>query len=85
MDAKDKKIVIEDEDGKSYERDILFTYKSESSGLKYVFFFDGSSDDDEVQVLRFEDDGTLADVETDEEFKELEEVFNAYLEEQDTN
>ena len=83
MDEQDKKLVIQDEDGKNYEREILFTYESKTSGKKYVFFFDPLSKDDEVQVLRYSDEGTLEEVENNEEYEELEEVFNAYVEEQD--
>ena len=43
MDEQDKKLVIQYEDGKKYEREILFTYESKTSGKKYVFFFDPQS------------------------------------------
>jgi len=83
MVESDKKLVIQDEDGKSYEREILFTYESKNTSKKYVFFFDPTSDDDEVQVLRYSDEGTLEEVDSDEEYAELEEVFDAYIAEQD--
>ena len=83
MVESDKKLVIQDEDGKSYEREILFTYESKNNSKKYVFFFDPTSDDDEVQVLRYSDEGTLEEVDSDEEYAELEEVFDAYIAEQD--
>ncbi len=78
MDEKDKKLVIEDETGKRYEREILFTYENTENHKKYVFFFDSKAKDDEVQVLRYADDGTLEEVESDEEYEQLEEVFNSY-------
>ena len=83
MAEQNKKLVIQDEDGKQYEREILFTYDSKNRNKKYVFFFDPNSKDDEVQVLRYLDDGSLEEVDSDEEYAELEEVFNSYIEEQD--
>jgi uncharacterized protein YrzB (UPF0473 family) len=78
---QDKKIVIQDEDGKRYEREILFTYESKNTKKKYVFFFDPQSKDGEVQVLRYADDGTLEEVESDDEYGKLEDVFNSYVDE----
>ncbi|NCA96718.1 MAG: DUF1292 domain-containing protein [Bacteroidia bacterium] len=83
MAEQNKKLVIQDEDGKQYEREILFTYESKDRNKKYVFFFDPNSKDDEVQVLRYLDDGSLEEVDSDEEYTELEEVFNSYIEDQD--
>lgn len=82
MVEQDKKIVIQDEDGKRYEREILFTYESKDSKKKYVFFFD-PKEEGEVQVLRYLDDGTLEEVESDEEYEELEEVFNSYSDDEE--
>ena len=84
MVEQDKKIVIQDEDGKRYEREILFTYESTDSKKKYVFFFDPKEEEGEVQVLRYLDDGTLEEVESDEEYEELEEVFNSYSDDEET-
>ena len=83
MDEQDKKLVIQDEDGKRYEREILFTYESPERHKKYIFFFDPESKDDEVQVLRYSDEGTLEEVDSDEEYEELEEVFDSYIEGQE--
>lgn len=83
MVEQDKKLVIQDDDGKQYVREILFTYENKERNKKYVFFFDPNAKNEEVQVLCYVDDGSLEEVETDEEYAELEEVFNSYLDEQE--
>ena len=74
-----KQITIIDSEGKEHLMEILFTYENEERGTKYVFFFD-PADPDNVIPMRYQDDGTLEDIEDDEEYDEVEEVFNAYME-----
>ena len=83
MEPNEKQLIIEDEDGKRYVREILFTYENPERKSKYVFFFDPLDKDSEVQVLRYGDDGSLEEISDDEEYAEVEEVFNAYSDEQE--
>lgn len=73
-----KQITIIDGKGKEHLMEILFTYENEERGTKYVFFFD-PADPENVMPMRYKDDGTLEDIDDDEEYEEVEEVFNAYM------
>ena len=76
---QEKQITIVDGEGKEHLMEILFTYENEERGTKYVFFFD-PDDPENVIPMRYKDDGTLEDIDDEEEYDEVEEVFNAYLE-----
>ena len=76
---QEKQITIVDGEGKEHLMEILFTYENEERGTKYVFFFD-PADPENVIPMRYKDDGTLEDIDDEEEYDEVEEVFNAYLE-----
>ena len=74
----EKQITIIDGEGKEHLMEILFTYENEERGTKYVFFFD-PADPENVIPMRYQDDGTLEDIDDEEEYDEVEEVFNAYM------
>lgn len=74
----EKQITIVDGEGKEHLMEILFTYENEERGTKYVFFFD-PADPENVIPMRYQDDGTLEEIDDDEEYEEVEEVFNAYM------
>ena len=74
-----KELIVVDGEGKEHKMEILFTYEHEERGTKYVFFFD-PADPENVIAMRYLDDGTLEEIEDDEEYDEIEEVFNAYME-----
>jgi len=76
--VKENQIVITDAEGKEHLMEVLFTYEHPERGTKYVFFFD-PSDEENVLVMRYTDDGELSDIDDDEEYAEVEEVYNAYL------
>lgn len=78
---EDKRITVYDADGKEKEMEILFTYDNEERGTSYVFFFD-PKEPDNVIAMRYtinDDEWALEEIEDDEEYEEVEEVFNAYL------
>ena len=75
----DDEMVITTDSGEEKVMKILFTYESEQRGKQYVFLFEK---DDEDNVLVFsvnEKEGSLEEIEDDEEYAEAEEVFNAYM------
>ena len=90
-ELKDNQLVFVDENGNEILCDILFTYDSEEFNKSYVFFTPvGIADEEgkcEVGVASYvptEDGvGELHQVETDEEWDMLAEVFEAYAEEHD--
>ena len=74
-----KKMTVYDGDGNEHELEVLFTYEHEERGTSYVFFFDPKTPDD-ILCMRYDDDGNLYEVEDEDEFQEMEEVLEAYLE-----
>lgn len=79
MQMKDNQIIVTNEKGEEYRLEILFTYENEVRKTKYVLFFDPQNEED-ILVARYDEQGHLEDVDDDEEFDEVEEVLNAFLE-----
>jgi uncharacterized protein YrzB (UPF0473 family) len=79
MDIKDNsQMVVTDSTGKEHLMQILFTYDNEERNTSYVFFYDTEDKDEEVVVMRYTEEGELSQIEDDEEYDEVEEVFNAW-------
>lgn len=76
---KDNLIIIKDDSGIETEMEILFTYENEERKKSYVFFFD-PNDEENVICMSYNDNGELFEIEDDEEYEEIEEVFAAYNE-----
>lgn len=71
-------IIIKDEEKKTEkEMKILFSYENPETKIQYVFFFDDSKPD-EIYVMRYDDKGNLFEIESDEEYSELDEVLDSY-------
>lgn len=83
MKNKDNKIIITDDDGKEHTMEILFTYDNKERDASYVFFY-APNDPENVIAMRYTKDGELIDITDDEEYKEVEEVFNAYMDDPKT-
>jgi len=79
MASEEKQIIITDAEGKEHLMEVLFTYDNEERKTSYVFFYD-PSDEENVLVYKYTEDGELEEIEDDEEYDEVEEVFNAYME-----
>lgn len=81
MDLIDEKeITVEDSEGNRHVMEILFTYENEERNKKYVFLHE-KGNDEEIIAMEYTDDGELLEIESDEEYDEVEEVFNAFNEE----
>jgi len=79
MEIKDEKqMIVTDNEGKEHLMQILFTYENEERGTSYVFFYDTEDPNEEVIVMRYLESGELEPIEDDEEYDEVEEVFNAW-------
>ena len=79
MEIKDEKqMVVTDNEGKEHLMQILFTYDNEERDSSYVFFYDTEDPNEEVIVMRYLESGELEPIEDDEEYDEVEEVFNAW-------
>ncbi len=73
----DDDIIIYDEDGKEYLYKILFTYENQERGAEYCFIYEPSSED-EIIVMKYNEEHELFPVEDEEELEEAEEVLEAY-------
>lgn len=77
MEPIENEIVIVDEDGVEVKYEILFTYENEDRGAQYVLYFDPQNPD-EVYAARYNDQHELMEIETDEEWDEVQEVLNTF-------
>ena len=81
MEIKNEnQMVVTDSKGKEHLMNILFTYDNEERKTSYVFFYDSEDPNEEVIVMRYLESGELEPIEDDEEYDEVEEVFNAWQE-----
>ena len=76
-----KTLYIKDENGKEVAMDILFTFENEQTNKQYVLFMDPNDETGEVFASRYDDEGNLLPIETDEEWEMVEEVLGAFDEE----
>ena len=73
-------MTVTDNEGKEHLMQILFTYENEERQTKYVFFYEAGNEDADVMVMIYNDDGELIEIEDENEYAEVEEVFEAYQE-----
>lgn len=71
-------IYISDESGKEIEMKIYLTFEANDS--KYVVVY-SRDNEDELYSFKYDDNGNLYQIETDEELKMIDEVVGAYEEE----
>ena len=81
MEIKNEnQMVVTDSEGKEHLMNILFTYDNEERKASYVFFYDSEDPNEDVIVMRYLENGELEPIEDDEEYDEVEEVYNAWSE-----
>lgn len=76
-------LYVTDENGNEKRMEILFTFDDEEKGNKYVVFEDPENEDEEVFASRYDDEGNLLPIETDEEWAMVEEVIGAFAEDEE--
>jgi len=76
---EERQIIITDSEGKEHRMEILFTYDHPERKTSYVFFYNPEQPE-EVIAMRYNDQGELMEIDDDEEYGEVEEVFNAFNE-----
>lgn len=79
MELNEKQMSIVDGNGNEHIVEILFTYDNEERGTSYVFFYE-KDNPDEVIAMKYTDDGELIEIEDEDEYQEVEEVFQAFQE-----
>ena len=80
---EENKMYVIDDAGNEIEMEILFTFANEESGKNYVLFLNPQDDSDEVFVASYDEEGNLAEVTSEEEWTMVEEVFGAFVDEQE--
>ena len=65
---------IVDENGEEHVMEVMFTFDS-PDGISYVLFRDPLNEE-EIYAYRYDDDGNLIGLETDEEWEMCEEMLN---------
>ena len=78
MDNNDKKITIIDENGVEKDYMILFTYHSEEFDKDYVIFYDENNVEELFACSYKEESNQLENIESDEEYDELEKVIEEF-------
>lgn len=81
-------MLLEDEmlittpEGEEKVMKILFTFDNEQRKKSYVFLYDEKNEDEVLLFSYDEKTSSLAEVEDDDEYKEAEEVLNAFYEDE---
>lgn len=74
----DDEMIISDDNGDEKVMKILFTYENEERKKSYVFLYE-ENDEDNILVFAYDEKNkTLEEIEDEEEYKEAEEVLNAF-------
>ena len=76
---ENNEIIVYDGEGKEHHLKVLFTYDHEERKTSYVFFYDPNKEED-ILCMKYDEDGNLFEIEDEDEYDEMEEVLNAYLE-----
>lgn len=81
----DNILFITTDDGKEMKMEQLFNFYSDQYKKSYVLYTDPQKNDGQVYAMSFDEDKNLYAVETDEEWDMIEEVFEAWNDEQQEN
>ncbi len=82
MDIENDKMVIIDDEGKEQLVHVLFTFHSDERNKDYVLYYEDGNED-EVMVMSYNENHELFPVIDDEELDEVEEVLNAFQEDEE--
>ncbi len=82
----EKRLYIQDEDGNEVEYEIILTFTNPETGINYVVYQEPGETDD-VLAARYEETtdkaGTLTELESDEEYDMIQEVIDAFFNEEE--
>lgn len=76
-------LYVKDENGNEKKMTILFTFDNEETKVQYVVFQDPDLDESQVYASRYDDQGQLLPIETEEEWEMVEEVINTFVEDEE--
>ena len=75
----DKQMIITLDNGEEVLLNILFTYENEARKKTYVFVYEDEPEDDVMAYIYDENTHSLSEIEDDDEYDEVEEVFNTFM------
>lgn len=75
----EKEMIIYDENGNEKVMNILFTYDNEERHKSYVFLYENDDEDNVMAFIYNDETKSLEEIEDDDEYNEVEEVFNAFM------
>ena len=74
-------IEITKEDGTTIKMKVLFTFKDGNSDKEYVLYYNPDDPkDDRVYAYRYDQEGNLFEIETEEEWNKIEFMYENYME-----
>jgi uncharacterized protein YrzB (UPF0473 family) len=76
-------LYVNDEEGNEQKMTILFTFDSPDYNASYVVFQDPLGAEDQVYAARYDDQGSLLPIESDEEWDMVEEVINTFAQDEE--
>jgi uncharacterized protein YrzB (UPF0473 family) len=86
-DLREDTLVLTDELGNELTATIILTFESEEFNKSYVVYKLDDDEEDEYHAASFDpedgDEGTLGQIETDEEWDLIEEVLESFLEDEE--
>ena len=75
----DKQMIITLDNGEEVLLNILFTYENEARKKTYVFVYEDEHEEDVMAYIYDENTHSLSEIEDDDEYDEVEEVFNTFM------
>ena len=75
----DKQMIITLDNGEEVLLNILFTYENEARKKTYVFVYEDEHEDDVMAYIYDENSHSLSEIGDDDEYDEVEEVFNTFM------
>ena len=79
------KFVVTDENGVEIEMEILFTFQLDNDERNFVLYTNPADDSGEVIAAIYDEYGKLSQIEAEDDWAMVEEVFNSFIEEQEGN
>lgn len=75
--------IVTDEQGNEKEMEILFTFQQDQDGYSYVVYTDPTDEEGNVFASRYDEDGNLTPIDSEDEWNMIEEVFLAFMDDKD--
>ena len=75
----DKTFYVTDEQGNEIEMEILFTFQPDGSNINYVVYTNPNDTEGTAYASRYDEDGNLFELQSDEEWEMIEEVMSDFI------